>query len=192
MGFEEQSRLRVLIVRVGAMGDVLHGLPAVAALREAVPDCFIGWAIEPRWRALLRTGSAKVRGAQMPIVDRVHEVQTQAWKKEPFAPATVKDVAKLRREMRGQRYDVCVDLQGSIRSAVIGKMAGARRFVGPRNPREGLARTLYGERVRLTETHVIAQACELLGAALKRAVEACSGDVAGGCGGGGLGGLSAA
>ena len=52
------NALRVLIVRVGAMGDVLHGLPAVAALRSALPDCFIGWAIEPRWRALLQAENA--------------------------------------------------------------------------------------------------------------------------------------
>jgi len=46
--------VRVLIVRIGAMGDVLHAMPAVAALRAAHPDWFIGWAIEPRWSDLLQ------------------------------------------------------------------------------------------------------------------------------------------
>src|SRR5438045_6882615 len=45
--------LRVLIVRIGAMGDVLHAMPAVAALRERHPEWMIGWAIEPVWRGLL-------------------------------------------------------------------------------------------------------------------------------------------
>ena len=53
-----QRPVRVLIVRVGAMGDVLHGLPAVTALRRALPECFVGWAIEPRWSALLTTEAA--------------------------------------------------------------------------------------------------------------------------------------
>jgi heptosyltransferase-1 len=163
--------LRILIVRVGAMGDVLHGLPAVAALRQAIPDCVIGWAIEPRWMALLSAGRAGGRGPQMPIVDRVHEVRTTAWKSAPFSLATVTDIAQLRRELRAERYDVCVDLQGSIRSAMIGRLAGAKRFLGPDEPRERLARLLYDEPVPLRQTHVIDQACELLTASAGLAIE---------------------
>ncbi|ADW67907.1 glycosyltransferase family 9 protein [Granulicella tundricola] len=145
---------RVLVVRVGAMGDVLHGLPAVAALRERWPDCFIGWAIEPRWRALVEGG----------VADRVHLVPTREWKERPFSTATLRQIVELRREMRAERYDVCVDLQGSIRSAVIGRMSGAARFVGAAKPRERQARALYGERVSLRAEHVIGQACELMSA----------------------------
>jgi len=162
---------RVLIVRVGAMGDVLHGLPAVAALRKARPDCFIGWAIEPRWRALLQAENAGGRGAgrgpQMPIVDRVHLVPAREWKQQPFSVATLRQIALLRREMLAERYDVCVDLQGSIRSAAIGRMSGAARFFGPRKPRERQARALYRERVEVRAANVIDQACELLGAGVE-------------------------
>jgi heptosyltransferase I len=157
------NALRVLIVRVGAMGDVLHGLPAVAALRNALPDCFIGWAIEPRWRALLQVDNATARGREMPIVDRVHLVPTREWKQQPFSVATLRQIARLRREMLAEHYDICVDMQGSIRSAVIGRMAGAPRFVGPRKPRERQARALYRERVDVRAANVIDQACELLG-----------------------------
>jgi len=158
------NALRVLIVRVGAMGDVLHGLPAVAALRSALPDCFIGWAIEPRWRALLQTENASARGREMPIVDRVHLAPTRAWKQQPFSVSTLRQIAKLRRETLGKHYDVCVDLQGSIRSAVIGRMSGAPRFIGTRKPRERQARALYRERLDVGAVNVIDQACELLGA----------------------------
>ena len=147
--------LRVLIVRVGAMGDVLHGLPAVAALREALPNCFIGWAVEPKWRVLL--------GA--PVVDRVHEVPTREWKKRPFSAATLREILALRRELRGEKYDVCVDLQGSFRSAVIGKMCGAGRFVGALHPREWPAAQLYDQRVDLSPRNVIERACQLVWAA---------------------------
>ncbi len=155
-------RLKVLIVRVGAMGDVLHGLPAVAALRDRVPDCYIGWAIEPRWKDLL------VRAADGigPIVDRIHSVPTREWKRKPFSVATLRQIATLRREMKAEQYDVCVDLQGSIRSAVIGRMAEAKSFLGPRRPAERQARALYGKRVPVAATHVIEQACELVAAAL--------------------------
>ncbi len=50
---QQNEQLRVLIVRLGAMGDILHALPAVTALRQAHPKWYLGWAVEPRWRALL-------------------------------------------------------------------------------------------------------------------------------------------
>ena len=147
--------MRILVVRVGAMGDVLHALPAVTALRERWPECRIGWAIEPAWRSLIEG-----------VVDRVHLVPTRRWKQRLFHPSTASEIAALGREMRAERYDVCIDLQGSIRSAFIGWMAGAGRFVGSAAPREWPARWLYGERVPVRAAHVIDQGCELLGGAL--------------------------
>ena len=149
--------LRLLIVRVGAMGDVLHALPAVAALKERHPEWEIGWAVEPRWRALLGLG---------PVVDTVFDVPTREWKRRPFSRATVASVRGLRDELRRERFAVCVDMQGSIRSAVIGRLAGAGRFVGPERPREMPARWMYGQRVRTTAMHVVEQGCELLGGAV--------------------------
>ena len=71
---------RILIVRLGAMGDVLHGLPAAAALRRAHPSAHIGWAIEPRWAELLcAPGEARdaPRSPLKPLVDVVYEVDTR-------------------------------------------------------------------------------------------------------------------
>ncbi len=52
-----QSSFRLLVVRLGAMGDILHALPAVTALRQAHPAWQIGWVVEPRWQALLSAGN---------------------------------------------------------------------------------------------------------------------------------------
>ncbi len=160
----ETPPLKVLIVRVGAMGDVLHGLPAVTALREKIPDCFIGWAIEPRWQDLLVASTPNPE--EQTIVDRIHPVPTREWKRRPFSFATLREIATLRRELIAEKYDLCIDLQGSIRSAVIGRMAQAGHFLGSRKPAERQARALYGERVSVEAVHVIEQACELIGAAL--------------------------
>lgn len=153
------------------MGDVLHALPAVTALRRAHPDWFIGWAIEPRWSGLLQSsssagGSGATRGPQMPVVDRWYDANTSVWKRSGLSGQTLEDVNRLRRRLRGERFDLCVDLQGSIRSGVIGRMSGARRFVGSAAPREGPARWLYTERVQVHRLHVIEQGCALLGAAV--------------------------
>jgi heptosyltransferase I len=163
---ERSGRKRVLIVRIGAMGDVLHAMPAVTALRQAYPEWEIGWVVEPRWLPLLRAGESPPRTSGMPLVDRVYVAATRDWKRRPFSGETLGEIRSLAREMREGRFDLCVDMQGSIRSAVIGRLAGAKRFAGPAEPREREARWLYGERVGTASRHVIEQGCELLGAAV--------------------------
>ena len=161
---EEDRPRRVLIVRTGAMGDVLHAMPAVAALRERHPDWFIGWAIEPGWSELLQSAGGGDGG--MPLVDRWHGVSTRSWKQRPFSLETLRDINALRGELRGEGYDVCVDMQGLIRSAVIGRMAGAEAFAGAAEPREAAAAWLYRQRGKLSAAHVVERGCELLGAAV--------------------------
>jgi heptosyltransferase-1 len=143
---------RILIVRVGAMGDVLHGLPAVAALRAALPAAHIGWAIDPRWSPLLASS----------LIDKVHLVNTRQWTPTTFLPS----VLTLRRELRAQHYNFAIDVQGNIRSAVIARLAAATQITGSATPRETPARLFYTQRVSLTQPHVIQQAAELLSAAL--------------------------
>jgi heptosyltransferase I len=152
------------------MGDVLHALPAVAALRALHPDWYIGWAIEPRWLPLLRAESGiagpRERGPAMPLVDRTYLAATRAWKQQPLSWGTMRDISSLRRELRAERFDFAVDMQGSIRSAVIGRMSGAEKLWGPAEPREGPARWFYNQQIRETAIHIVEQGCELLGGAI--------------------------
>ncbi len=149
--------LSVLILRIGAMGDVLHALPAVTALRALHPEWQIDWAVDPRWAPLLQVPSA---------VDRIYLVPTRAWKKRPLSLGTAQQILGLKDALRSGAYDLCVDMQGTIRSSIVGKMSAAERFVGPAAPRERIARLLYGERIAVSAAHVVDQACELLGAAV--------------------------
>ena len=134
------------------MGDILHALPAVAALRQAYPGWYFGWAVEPRWRPLL-------------CVDRIHLVNAKAWAHSPLRAGTLRDIRALRRELRAERYDLCIDLQGAVRSAVIGRMSGVPRMIGEEHPREWAARWFFGERVPTDGVHVIEQAVEVCAAA---------------------------
>lgn len=160
---------------MGAMGDVLHAMPAVAALRKLHPDWFIGWVIEPQWLPLLQADSDAPRpferGAAMPLIDRPYLAAARDWKRRPLSRETISDIVSLRRELRSESFDLCVDMQGLIRTAVIGKMAGAKRFVGRRRPREAPAQWWYGLRVNTVASHVIEQGCELLGAAVGEALQ---------------------
>lgn len=143
------------------MGDVLHALPAVAAMRKAYPEWQIGWVIEPRWRPLLEAFC----GAN-PIVNSVYLAETRRWKEKPLSPETLSGIAGLRQQMREGKFDLCVDMQGSIRSAVIGRMAAAAEFAGPAEPRERQAGWLYKRKLSTAATHVVEQGCDLLGQAL--------------------------
>ncbi len=166
------AMLRILIVRVGAMGDVLHGMPAVAALRAALPHAHIAWAIEPRWAPLLQTSNnATPHTPAMPLVDHVHLVRAKEWSRAPLSLTTAHSVASLRRELRNEHYDIAIDLQGAIRSSVIASMSSARRIVGSSQPRERLARWLYTERVPLTTKHVVEHAAELISYAIRTALK---------------------
>lgn len=138
------------------MGDILHALPAVTALRQAHPKWFLGWAVEPRWQSLLRTA-----GGDMPLVDRVHPVRARDWSRAPLHARTFREIRNVRSALRTEHYDVCIDLQGAVRSALVGRLAGTLRMLGEDEPREGVARWFFGERIRTQGLHVIEQAVEV-------------------------------
>jgi len=150
------------------MGDILHALPAVTALRQAHPAWTIDWVVEPRWSALLAaegsTGRANGRNAAQPLVDTLHFAATKAWRKAPFSAQTRHEIKALRQTLSDGQYDVVIDLQGAIRSAVVARMAGCHRVIGEAEPRERVARWLFSDRVTTTGAHVIEQDVELASA----------------------------
>lgn len=149
------------------MGDILHAMPAVAALRQRRPNWLIEWAIDPCWLPLLQAqNAASQRGTTMPLVDRCHTMPTREWKRRPFSLETLSSIRAMRRKLRSERFDLCVDMQGSIRSSMIGWMAGADEFAGYADPRERPARWMYDKKIEVSAAHVIEQGCELLGAAV--------------------------
>ena len=155
---------KLLVVRLSAMGDVIHALPAVSALRQALPNAEIGWVIEERWSELLSAKGYPLGGPvseQRPLTSQVHHVRTKEWKRNLSAPskwfATWQDLLESLNEMRKIQYDAVLDLQGSIRSAVIARWSGAKAVVGSAEPREGPARLFYSKKMKRSGTHVIEQ-----------------------------------
>ena len=79
-------------MRLSAMGDVIHTLPAVYALRVAFPQAHIGWLIEERWVELLCAPGSPRRGARStlrPLVDEVHTVNLKGWRRSLFSVSTL-------------------------------------------------------------------------------------------------------
>lgn len=165
---------RILIVRLGAMGDVLHAMPAVAALRAALPECEFGWVIEERWAELLCTRSAARTGEpspSKPLIDRLHTVDTRGWRRRTLSPNTWSEVSGTVRTLRRQHYDLAIDFQGAIKSSVIAALSSAERIEGFLNPREGPARLLYTHSHGAEAAHVIDQNLELASAAIEKPLE---------------------
>lgn len=117
-----------LIVRLGALGDIIHAVPAVAALRAACPDARIDWLVEAKHRE---------------IVDLVTSVDRVV----PLEGRTLKAWLACGAGMRRARYDVALDLQGLMKSAVLARLSGATRVIGFSiwHLREKSARPWYSE-----------------------------------------------
>ena len=151
---------RILVVRLSAMGDVIHTLPAVQALRNAFPSASIGWLVEARWAELLSAPGAPRRGPcspQRPLVDWVHTVNLPAWRKSFFSLPTLEQIARVSNDVRSVHYDVALDLQGAIRSALLARWSGAFTIYGSAEPRETPASLFYRRRVPPRGSHVIEQ-----------------------------------
>ena len=161
---QTQSKFRLLVVRLGAMGDILHALPAVTALRLAHPNWIIDWVVEPRWRPLFAAEDSLGRVISCPLVDRLLFAPTKEWRTAPFSEKTHREIKLLRQTLRAGAYDAVLDLQGAIRSAVVGRLAGCPRLIGEAEPRERPARWLFTERVATRGAHVIEQDIELASA----------------------------
>lgn len=151
--------LRLLVLRLGSMGDIIHTLPAVAMLRRAFPAATIGWAVERRWSDLLCSGGAVSgpRSPEKPLVDLVHVVDTFAWRAAPFSDETWREVRDAVRELRGQRYDVAIDFQGAWKSAILAQLSRAPRRIGFLQPREKPATLFYTHQVAARGRHIVEQ-----------------------------------
>jgi len=138
---------RILVVRLGAMGDIIHTLPAVAFLKQSHPGSLLTWLVEPRWAPLLE---------ENPYVDRVVLLRRQS-----FA-----GLVETRRELRAAHYDFAVDFQGLLKSAMAGSAANPDRFFGfhQSQVRERLAGLFYSHKTLSRTAHVVDRNLELAAA----------------------------
>jgi len=137
--------MNILVVRLGALGDVVHTIPAVAALRRAFPAARIDWLVEAKHREVVDL---------VTVVDRVVVLE----KGTPRAWRRAID------ELRGTPYDVAVDFQGLLKSAVLARASGARRVIGFSiwHLREKTARPFYSSAGDAEGGHVIRKNLRLL------------------------------
>ncbi len=165
---------RLLVVRLSAMGDIIHAMPAIAALRRAKPDLQIGWLVEERWAGLLCARDAERLAApseRKPLADWVHVAKFSSWRRALLSHETWREIQSCRREVRARKYQVALDLQGAIRSALAAHSTGATIRIGAAQPREAQARMFYTHAIDVRGSHVIEHALSLASELAGQALE---------------------
>src|SRR5215210_7722972 len=141
--------MRLLFVKLGSIGDIVHTLPALAAVRRALPRAEISWVVERRAAEILRDN---------PAVDRLIEVDTKALRRWPVSGETLLAPRQQLRRLRASSFDSALDFQGLLKSASIARLSTAKRIYGfdRRALREPAARFLYSKSIRVpTDKNVI-------------------------------------
>jgi heptosyltransferase I len=161
---------KILIVRLGSMGDILHALPAVTSIRAALPEATIGWLVEENWSELLTARGHKSDPVALtppkPVINLIHTVNTKRWRKRLFHGETVAEIRGDIKRLRESHYDIAVDFQGNAKSAIAGWMSSAPEMAGYVDPREWIARLFYKHIFVRQGEHVIEQNHQLAKQAL--------------------------
>ena len=139
---------RILVIRLGAMGDVIAALPAVASLKHSIPHSKITWVVEPKWSVLLEGN---------PYVDSVMHLDRR----------TLSGLGSAWGELRSARFDLAVDFQGLIKSALVATIARPERIFGfnAAHARESPASWFYSTKVQIRSHHAVERNLDLAAAA---------------------------
>lgn len=133
---------RILIVKTTSMGDVIHALPVVQDLRQVYPDVRVDWLVEESFADIPRLHTQ---------VNQVFQVAVRRWRKHWWRWQTWREIRAVKHALAAQRYDVILDLQGLVKSAVMARWAiGPRHGYAADSIREPFASRLY------THTHQVA------------------------------------
>jgi len=152
--------VRILIVKLGSIGDIVHTLPSLAAIRAELPDAEISWIVEERSAEILRGNRA---------IDNLIEADTRRLRGARGLEGIFTGAGKQVSELRSHTFDVAIDFQGLLKSGLVSRLSGAKqRFgFGKSGLRESTARIFYTDSVEVaTDIHVIRKNLGLAAGAL--------------------------
>ena len=153
--------MKILIVKLGSIGDIVHTLPSLAAIRRSCPGAEVSWAVERRAAEILRDN---------PLVDRLIELDTKALRRwSSLSGETLLATRQQLHRLRASAFDVALDFQGLLKSAVVARLSGAPRVYGfaRESLREPASRFLLTRTVNVPpDTNVIRKNLALAAGAL--------------------------
>ena len=113
--------MRILIVKTSSLGDIIQAFSVVQYLKQQIPLCEIDWVVEHSFAEVLQAH---------PSIDRLFCIQTKKWHNQIFDRKTWREAAQFRRELRGRKYDLVLDLQGNFKSGIVTAIAISSCKVG--------------------------------------------------------------
>lgn len=121
------KKLKILIVRLSAIGDVIHSTPVLHSLRRKFPDAHIAWAVEDKASAIIINN---------PLIDEVFVFPKQRWKKRGFNIKNLSEYFSVIKKIRERNFDIAIDLQELFKSGIITFLSGAKRRIAHAGTRE--------------------------------------------------------
>jgi heptosyltransferase-1 len=149
--------VRILLIRTSALGDVVHALPVLTALRRRLPEARLGWVVEESISPLL---------IGHPDLDELFPVALRRWGRAPLASSTRREVFRFLGRVRAFAPDLALDLMGNHKAGVLAVLSGARDRVGPerRQRREPSSAIWIRRQQAVAGAHVVDQWLSLLAA----------------------------
>ncbi|RII27573.1 MAG: lipopolysaccharide heptosyltransferase I [Geobacter sp.] len=113
--------MKVLVVKMSALGDIIHALPVLDYLHRVSPGIEIDWVVEEQFLDLL---------ADNPLIARLQPVRTKTWRKRPLARQTRQEIGQLKATLRDRGYDLVFDIQGNLKSGLVDWLSGVVNIIG--------------------------------------------------------------
>jgi lipopolysaccharide heptosyltransferase I len=162
--------MKILIVKLSSIGDVIHTLPVLPAIRRALPEAQISWVVERRAAEILRDNL---------LLNDLIEVDTKKIRNEKGFLNKFVSAQEHWRALRRANFDVAIDFQGLLKSALIANVSGAKRRVGFDRAalREPASRFLLTETIKIDQrSNIIKKNLQLAEMALQIAIPANASD----------------
>lgn len=144
--------MKILVIKPSSLGDIIHALPFLKAVKDTFPDAAIDWVISKNLKGMLD---------DHPLINELIIFNKDAWKNVRNIPGTLSDISSLRNTLRSRHYDIVVDLQGLLRSGLVAFSASRGLKVGFEDAREG-SRFFYDKKVPAGESvHAVDRCLEV-------------------------------
>lgn len=154
--------MKILIIKPSSLGDIIHALPFLRAVKDTFPDSSIDWIISRNLQDILD---------ENPLINELIVINKDSWKDLRNLPGTSREIYDLKKTLKKRHYDIVVDLQGLLRSGIISLFTSSSLKIGFADAREG-SRHLYDRRVSVNGvSHAVDRNLEVaraIGAEIKR------------------------
>jgi heptosyltransferase-1 len=154
--------MKILVIKPSSLGDVIHALPFLKALKDTFPEALIDWVISRNLKGILEDN---------PFINELIIFNKDTWKNMKRLGKTISEVSSLKKKLQSKHYDIVVDLQGLLRSGLISFFTPATQKIGFADAREG-SRYLYDKKVSVpADMHAVdkcLQVAKELGADIRK------------------------